>query len=112
MREYLYLSAAIVAEVTGTTALKFSNGFENVLPSLVVVVGYIGSFYLLSLTLQELPIGLVYATWSAVGIVAAVLVGVFLFEESVDVAGIVGMALIIGGVLVLNLLSESYTPAH
>lgn len=112
MREYLYLAAAIVAEVAGTTALKFSDGFTNVVPSLVVIVGYIGSFYLLSLTLQELPIGLVYATWSAIGIVAAALVGVFLFEETVDVAGIVGMALIIGGVVVLNVLSESYNPAH
>ncbi|WP_276299481.1 DMT family transporter [Halorussus lipolyticus] len=112
MREYLYLGAAIAAEVTGTTALKFSDGFENVLPTLVVVVGYVGSFYLLSLTLQELPIGLVYATWSAVGIVAAALVGVAFFEETIDLAGVVGMALIIGGVLVLNLLSESYSPAH
>jgi small multidrug resistance pump len=112
MREYLYLGAAIAAEVTGTTALKFSDGFENLLPTLVVVVGYVGSFYLLSLTLQELPIGLVYATWSAVGIVAAALVGVAFFEESIDLAGVVGMALIVGGVLVLNLLSESYSPAH
>jgi len=112
MREYLYLGAAIAAEVTGTTALKFSDGFENVLPTLVVVVGYVGSFYLLSLTLQELPIGLVYATWSAVGIVAAALVGIAFFEESIDLAGVVGMALIVGGVFVLNLLSESYSPAH
>ncbi|MFC7081844.1 DMT family transporter [Halorussus caseinilyticus] len=112
MREYLYLGAAIVAEVTGTTALKFSDGFENLLPTLVVVVGYVGSFYLLSLTLQDLPIGLVYATWSAVGIVAAAVVGVVLFDESVDVAGMVGMALIVGGVLVLNLLSETYAPNH
>ena len=112
MREYLYLGAAIAAEVAGTTALKFSNGFENPLPSLVVVTGYLGSFYLLSLTLQELPIGLVYATWSAVGIVAAALVGVVLFDESVDAAGLAGIALIIAGVAVLNLLSESYTPAH
>ena len=112
MREYLYLGGAIVAEVTGTTALKFSDGFENLLPTLVVVVGYVGSFYLLSLTLQDLPIGLVYATWSAVGIVAAALIGVVLFDESVDVAGMVGMALIVGGVLVLNLLSETYAPSH
>ena len=112
MREYLYLSGAILAEVTGTTALKFSDGFENVLPTLVVIGGYVGSFYLPSLTLQELPIGLVYATWSAVGIVAAVLVGVVLFDESVDLAGIAGLALIVGGVVVLNLLSETYSPAH
>lgn len=97
MREYLYLGVAIAAEVTGTTALKFSEGFTNAVPSLVVVVGYVGSFYLLSLTLQELPIGLVYATWSAIGIVAAALLG---------------MALVVGGVVVLNVFSDAYNPAH
>ncbi|NHN60902.1 MULTISPECIES: multidrug efflux SMR transporter [Halorussus] len=112
MRAYLYLAAAIAAEVAGTTALKFSDGFENLLPTAVVLVGYIGSFYLLSLVLQDLPVGLVYATWSAVGIVAAALVGVVLFDESVDAAALAGMALIVAGVLVLNLLSESYSPAH
>ena len=112
MREYLYLGAAIATEVAGTTALKFSDGFENPLPTAVVVVGYVGSFYLLSLVLQELPVGLVYATWSAVGIVAAALVGVVLFDESVDAAALAGMALIVAGVVVLNLLSESYSPAH
>ena len=112
MREYLYLGAAIAAEVTGTTALKFSEGFTNVVPSLVVVVGYVGSFYLLSLTLQELPIGLVYATWSAIGIVAAALLGVVLFDEPIDAAGLVGMALVVGGVVVLNLFSDAYSPAH
>lgn len=112
MREYIYLGAAIAAEVTGTTALKFSEGFTNTFPTAVVVVGYVGSFYLLSLALQDLPLGLVYATWSAIGIVAAALIGVGLFDETVDVAGVVGMGLIVAGVLVLNLLSEAYTPAH
>ncbi|WP_134671973.1 DMT family transporter [Halorussus marinus] len=112
MREYAYLAAAIAAEVGGTTALKFSDGFTNAVPSAIVVVGYLGSFYLLSLTLQELPIGLVYATWSAVGIVAAALVGVLFFDETVDLAGLVGIALVIGGVVVLNVLSETYSPAH
>ncbi|WP_128477574.1 DMT family transporter [Halorussus pelagicus] len=112
MKAYLYLGVAIAAEVTGTAALKFSEGFTNLVPSLVVVAGYIGSFYLLSLTLQELPIGLVYATWSAIGIVAAALLGVFLFDETVDAAGVVGMALIVGGVVVLNVFSEAYNPAH
>lgn len=111
MREYIYLAAAITAEVTGTTALKFSDGFSALLPTAVVLVGYISSFYLLSLTLQELPIGLVYATWSAVGIVGAIAVGLVLFEETIDVAGIVGITLIIAGVAVLNLVSEAYSPA-
>ncbi|WP_408957400.1 DMT family transporter [Natrinema sp. 74] len=112
MREYVYLGLAIMAEVTGTTALKFSDGFTNVGPTVVVIVGYIGSFYLLSLSLQSFPIGLVYATWSALGIVAAALIGVVLFDESIDIAGFVGIALIVGGVICLNLFSETYAPAH
>ncbi|MGM0388280.1 small multidrug resistance pump [Natrinema hispanicum] len=112
MRAYLYLGIAIAAEVTGTTALKFSDGFTNAVPSAVVIAGYIGSFYFLSLTLQEFPIGLVYATWSAIGIVAAALLGVVLFDEPVDIAGLVGIALIIGGVICLNLFSDTYAPGH
>ncbi len=112
MRESLYLAIAIAAEVTGTMALKFSDGFTNVVTTIVVVAGYLGSFYFLSLTLQEFPIGLVYATWSALGIIAASLIGVVLFDEPVDVAGFVGIALIIGVVVCLNVFSETYAPAH
>lgn len=112
MREYIFLTGAVIAEITGTTALKFSEGFSAVVPTAVVLVGYISSFYLLSLTLQELPIGLVYATWSAIGIVGAAAIGLLMFEESIDVAGMVGMALIIVGVAVLNLASGAYSPAH
>ncbi|WP_254761812.1 DMT family transporter [Natrinema marinum] len=112
MRAYLYLAIAIAAEVTGTTALKFSDGFTNPVPTAIVVAGYIGSFYLLSLSLQEFPIGFVYATWSALGIIAAALIGVVLFDESVDIAGFVGIALIVGGVVCLNVFSDTYAPAH
>lgn len=112
MRASLALGIAIVAEVTGTTALKFSDGFTSVLPTAVVVVGYLTSFYFLSLALQELPIGLVYATWSAVGIVGAAAVGIAFFDETVDVVGAVGVALIIAGVVLLTVFSEAYTPAH
>lgn len=112
MREYVYLAAAITAEVTGTTALKFSDGFSALVPTAVVVVGYVSSFYLLSLTLQELPIGLVYATWSAVGIVGAAGAGLVLFDESVDPAAVAGFVLILAGVVCLNVLSDAYTPAH
>ena len=112
MREYAFLGLAILSEITGTTALKFSDGFTRPFPSVVVVVGYLGAFYLLSLTLETLPIGLVYATWSAVGIVGAALLGVVVFDEGVDAAAIFGMALVVAGVAVLNLFSEAYSPAH
>ncbi len=111
MRPYLYLGLAIASEVAGTAALKVSDGFSALVPTAVVIVGYLGAFYLLSLTLQELPVGLVYATWSAIGIVAAATLGVVFFDEHLDAAGIAGMALIIAGVVVLNVVSDTYAPA-
>lgn len=112
MRPYVTLAAAILAEVVGTTALKLSEGFSNVVPAVVLVLGYGASFYCLSLALEELSIGLVYAVWSGVGIVGTALVGVAVFEERVDPAGVLGMGLIVAGVAVLALLSETYAPAH
>jgi len=112
MRAYTYLALAIASEVVGTAALKASDGATRLLPSLVVVVGYLGAFYLLSLALRDLPIGLVYAVWSGVGIVGAAGVGIAVFDEQVDLAGVVGVALIVAGVAVLAGFSSSYSPAH
>ncbi len=112
MRPYLYLAAAIASEVAGTTALKLSAGFTRPGPAAAVLVGYGASFYLLSLVLEELPVGLVYATWAAVGIVATAVVGVVVFDETLDLAGVVGIALVVAGVVVLNVVSEGYTPAQ
>ena len=106
MRPYLLLAGAICSELVGTTALKLSEGFSNPVPSVLVVVGYGLAFYLLSLTLEELPVGAVYATWAALGIVGIAAIGVVVFEESIDLAGAIGMALILGGVYVLNVVSE------
>jgi small multidrug resistance pump len=105
MQPYLLLGAAILAEVLGTTALKLSAGFSRPLPSLGVVIGYGGAFYLLSLTLEELPVGVVYATWAALGIVSVSAIGVVAFDEPIDVAGIVGIGCILLGVYVLNVVS-------
>lgn len=105
MNPYLVLGAAIVAELIGTSALNASRGFTRPLPSLVVLVGYAVSFYLLSLVLEELPVGVVYGTWSAVGIVGIAIIGVVVFEEGVDVAGVIGIGLIVAGVYVLNVVS-------
>ena len=112
MNPYLALALAIVSEVAGTTALKLSDGFANLVPSVGVVVGYLASFYFLGLVLEELPVGLVYATWAAVGILGTVGVGLLVFDESLDVAGVVGLALVVAGVVVLNVFSEAYAPAH
>jgi small multidrug resistance pump len=103
---YALLAVAILSELAGTTALKLSDGFSKPLPSAVVVVGYGLAFYLVSLTLEDLPIGLVYGTWAALGIVGVAAIGAVVFDEAVDVAGVVGIALIIAGVYCLNVVSE------
>jgi small multidrug resistance pump len=105
MNPYLLLGAAILSEVIGTVSLKLSAGFSKLLPSVVVLVGYGAAFYLLSITLEELPVGLVYATWAALGIVGIAAIGVVGFDEQLDAAGLVGIGLIIAGVYVLNVVS-------
>lgn len=105
MNQYLLLGIAILSEVIGTTALKLSEGFSRPLPTLLVVLGYGVAFYLLSLTLEELPIGLVYGTWASLGIVGVAVIGVILFNEQVDPAGVIGMVLILIGVYFLNIVS-------
>lgn len=105
MNPYALLGIAIVAEIIGTVAMKLSYGFSRPFPSLGVIVGYGAAFYLLSLILEELPVGLVYATWAALGIIAIAAIGVVAFGEQVDAAGVVGIGLILAGVYCLNILS-------
>ncbi|WP_424007546.1 DMT family transporter [Haloferax denitrificans] len=106
MNPYVVLAGAIASELVGTTALKLSAGFSKPLPSLGVVVGYGLAFYLVSLTLEELPIGVVYGTWAALGIVGVAAIGVVVFDEPVDLTGVVGLLLILAGVYCVNVLSE------
>ncbi len=102
-----FLGVAIVAEVVATSALKASEGFSRWLPSLVVVVGYAIAFYFLSLTLRTIPVGVAYAIWSGLGIVLITAVGWIVFGQRLDFPALAGMALIIAGVLVMNLFSRS-----
>ena len=99
------MASAILAELFGTTALKLSKGFTEPLPGVGVLVGYVFSIYILSLVLENLPIGLVYGTWSAVGIVGIAAIGVIAFDEPVDIVGLLGISLMIAGVYVLNVIS-------
>ncbi len=103
---YALLGAAIVSELLGTTSLKLSEGFSRPVPSLGVVVGYGLAFYLVSLTLEDLPIGVVYGTWAALGIVGVAAIGVVAFDEPVDLTGVVGLLLILAGIYCVNVLSE------
>lgn len=106
---YLYLTVAILAEVTATTALKAADGFTRLAPSIVVVVGYGLAFYFLSLTLRTMAVGVVYAIWSGVGIVLISIVGALLYRQHLDVPAMIGIGLIVAGVLVLNLASRAVT---
>ncbi|MBF0379898.1 MAG: multidrug efflux SMR transporter [Magnetococcales bacterium] len=101
----LYLAIAIVSEVIGTTALKLSEGFTKPLFSTVVVVGYGLAFYLLSLSLKTLGVGFSYAVWAGAGIILIAVIGVLFFGEKIDTPGVVGMALIVVGVVILNFYS-------
>ena len=107
MKFWTILIVAIIAEVIGTTALARSDGFTRLVPSLVTAVAYMVSFYLLSLTLRTLPIGIAYAIWSGVGIVLISAVGWLLYGQRLDAPAVLGLGLIVAGVLVVNLFSRS-----
>lgn len=107
---WILLGLAIVAEVIGTSALKVSDGFTRLWPSLVVVVSYAAAFYLLALTLRSIPVGVAYAIWSGVGVVLIAVIGWLVFDQKLDAMALLGMGLIVAGVLVLNLFSK--TSAH
>ncbi|QLG50574.1 DMT family transporter [Natrinema halophilum] len=109
MNPYVILGGAILSELFGTTALKLSDGFSRPLPSLGVVVGYGVAFYLLSLTLEELPVGIVYATWAALGIVGVASIGVVAFDERLDAPAVAGVGLILAGVYCLTIVSDVST---
>jgi small multidrug resistance pump len=106
MKTAIIFFFAVLSEVTATTALKFSEGFTKLVPSVVVVVGYGLSFYLLSLSLKVIPIGVAYALWSGIGIVLTVIAGMLLWREPLDWARVAGIALIICGILIINLFSK------
>ena len=104
---YLYLALAICAEVCGTLALKASDGFTRLWPSLIVVLCYAIAFYGLAVTLRTIPVGITYAIWSGMGVVLISAAGWVLFGQHLATPALVGMTLIVAGVLILNLLSEA-----
>lgn len=106
MLNYLFLFLAIILETAGTTLLKMSDQFTKVLPSIFSLVCYVGSLYLLSLCLRTVPIGIAYATWSALGIALITISGIFFFKQTPDLPAVIGLVLIAIGVAVLNLFSK------
>ena len=107
MNHWVYLITAIVSEVIATSALKASTGFTKPLPSVVVVIGYLVSFYFLSLTLKTIPVGIAYAIWSGVGVVLISVVAWLLYGQRLDLPALIGMGLIISGVMIINLFSNT-----
>ncbi len=104
---YCFLALAIICEVFGTTFLVKSEQFTRLAPSLMVAILYIFSFYFLSLTLKTIPLGIAYAIWGGVGIILTVIIGFVIFKQSIDLPAISGIILIISGVVVINVFSQT-----
>lgn len=107
MVSYAYLAIAIVAEVIATSFLKQSDGFTRPIPTIVMAICYIVAFFFLSLTLREVPTGIAYAIWSGVGIVLITAIAWIVQGQRLDAPAMIGMALIIAGVLVMNIWSRT-----
>lgn len=107
MNDWVYLFLAIMSEVIATASLKSTEGFTKPIPSIIVLIGYCAAFYFLSLTLDTISIGVAYAIWSGVGVATITVVSYFLYDQKIDLAGILGIGLIVAGVIVLRLFSES-----
>ena len=107
MKHYLILLVAIVCEVIATSALKQTEQFTRLIPSVITVAGYAAAFYFRSIVLRNIPLGIAYAIWSGAGIVLVALVGWIVFKQHLDIPAIIGICMILGGVLVINLFSES-----
>jgi small multidrug resistance pump len=107
MPHWLYLAIAIVAEVVGTSFLKSAEGFTRLLPSVLVVVSYLIAFFFLGLALKTLPVGIAYAIWAGVGVALIALAGYAFFGQALDAPAVAGMALIVAGVVVINVFSKT-----
>ena len=106
-KSFLLLLIAIISETAATLALKASDGFTKLAPSIITVVGYAAALYFLSITIKVIPVGIAYAIWSGVGIVLVTFFAIFYYKQIPDLAAIIGMILIIAGVVVLNLFSKT-----
>lgn len=104
---YVYLAISIVAEVVATSALKASDGFSKLWPSVIVVVGYGIAFNFLALTLKTIPVGVAYAIWAGAGVTIVAIVGWLLFGQKLDAPAIIGMAMIVGGVVIMQAFSKT-----
>ena len=107
MNHWLALAIAICGEVIATSALKASDEFTRLIPSIIVVVGYGAAFYFMAISMRVLPVGIMYAIWSGMGIVLVSIIGWLVYKQTLDLPSMIGMGLIIAGVIVINLFSKS-----
>ena len=110
MKNFFFLGIAIIFEIIATSALKKSEEFTKLLPSIITVIGYCGAFYCLSFAIRTIPVGIAYAIWSGVGIVLITIIGAVVFKQIPDFPAIIGLILIMAGVIVINVFSK--TTAH
>lgn len=106
---YVALCLAIALEVIGTTALQASQQFTRILPTVIMAVSYLGAFYFLSHALRTIPVGIAYAIWSGLGIVLISIIGLVVFKQKLDLPAVLGLAMIVGGVVVVNVFSKAVT---
>ncbi len=105
MPAYLVLALAVLAETIGTTALQASQQFSRLVPSIIVVIAYAISFYLMAQTLKVMPVGIVYALWSGLGIILIAVIGFVVFDQRLDLPAVIGLVLIVAGIAVIHLFS-------
>ena len=105
--KWIFLILAIAGELIGTSALKSAEGFTKIGPSVISVLGFVFAFYFLSLTLKDIPVGIAYALWSAIGIVLVSIIGYFMYGQKLDTPAMIGIGFIIVGVVIMNLFSKS-----
>ncbi|MBF4484743.1 MULTISPECIES: multidrug efflux SMR transporter [unclassified Flavobacterium] len=110
MKNFFFLGIAIIFEIIATSALKKSEQFTQIIPSIITIVGYFAAFYFLSFAIRTIPVGIAYAIWSGVGIVLITIIGAVFFKQIPDLPAIIGLALIMVGVVVINVFSK--TTAH
>lgn len=103
---YIFLFIAVSLEVIGTTALKASNSFTNLLPTVLTIISYVVGFYVLSLVMRTLPVGITYALWSGLGIILITILSSFVFKEIMDAPAVIGMGFIITGIIIIQLFSK------
>jgi small multidrug resistance pump len=104
---YVYLMIAVSCEVTATMALKFSDGFTRLWPTLISMTGYTLSLYFLSIAMRTLPVGIIYALWSGLGIILIVGAARFFYQQTLDMPALLGLGLIVAGIIIINLFSKS-----